>query len=134
MEGIKEIREAQLKVEELNLKLEELKNRIVKLKVEFDDKVRPIYDEMVSIEEQIRDHYNNHVKSINIVVWKHPATGKSYLKGVFQYNVPNKSRKASATVHIGLLENFPLGKDDPKARSIGLVKAQELLKRKIFSL
>lgn len=131
MKEFGKIRTAQVKGEKMILRIEQLNQAIIKRKEEFDLEVKPLYEEIEKLEFELQQLDLTNVRRINVVEWKHPATGNVYLKGLFYFYLPGTLRKKSGTVHIGSINNFPLGKSDPRAEAIGLVKAQDYLEKKI---
>lgn len=128
MDTPKDIKRTEIEIAQLKLQAEKLKTQISELRLDLENKIKPISEQLVEIEAKIQERQRNHVGQLTIMEWTSPKNGTLYLRGAFYYYKPGATRQSIGTVHIGKLDAFPLGKTDPKAIELGLIKANKFIK------
>lgn len=127
---ITDIRIAQLKASEIELRIQKINDSIKNERILFENKIAPMMKELEELNESLEEHYSSNLRHISVVEWKNQKNGALYLKGTFYCYKPGATKTSTASVHIGKSDDFPMGKNDPRAFELGILKAQKYMKDK----
>jgi hypothetical protein len=131
---IDDIRRSQLEAAKINIRIQALKSEISERKKAFDISIAKLVDELKGLEDQLRESDSMNFRNVSVVEWTDKKTGKMYLKGLFYYYKPGASKLTSGAIHIGKLEDFPLGKGDSRAKEVAIMKAHQFISKRGYSL
>ena len=119
----------EIDIDLVNSEIQKIQDELTKKRDEFSLSIKPLVDRLEDLSQKRKNHYITNLENISVVEWKNPA-GISYLKGTFYIYDPELGKVRTASTHIGKLEDFPLGKNDPRARQLGIQKAEKYAKER----
>lgn len=132
--SVNDIRLAQLQASEVELQIQKINEEIKKERILFEGRISPLLSELDELNRVLDIHYSCNLKHVSVVEWKNQKSGSVYLKGMFYCYKPGAAKISTASVHIGKLDDFPLGKNDPRAYELGILKAQKYINERNYTI